>query len=112
MHLGTTRILRSALRTVALIGMVCAIACAQNTSPAQSSPSTPPRAAWDPDYGPPRTAGPPPRSHLASSQRMGRIRNHRLRQKRVRTIRAGLFSRSKCKKWFCTRRSPTRKGIW
>jgi Ca-activated chloride channel family protein len=68
MHLGTTRILRSALRTVALIGMVCAIACAQNTSPAQSSPSTPPPAAWDPDYGPPRTAGPPPSVQEPSGQ--------------------------------------------
>src|SRR5579864_5881159 len=58
MHFGTTRFLRSGFRTTAFVVILCAIACAQNTSPAQSSPSTPPPAAWNPDYGPPRTAVP------------------------------------------------------
>jgi VWFA-related protein len=59
MQFGTTRFLRSGLTMAAFVGMVCAIAFAQNTTPAQGSPSTPPPAAWDPDYGPPRTAAPP-----------------------------------------------------
>ena len=58
MRFGTTRFLRSALKTAGFALILCAIAYAQNTSPAQSSPSTPPPAAWDPDYGPPRTAVP------------------------------------------------------
>jgi Ca-activated chloride channel family protein len=58
MHFGTTRILRSGLKTAGFAVILCAIAYAQNTSPAQSSPSTPPPATWDPDYGPPRTAVP------------------------------------------------------
>ena len=50
MQVGSTTFLRS----VAIVAL-CATACAQNTSSSQSSPSTPPPAAWDPDYGPPRT---------------------------------------------------------
>ena len=41
MHFGTTTFLRSGLRTAGsvVVGVIlCAIACAQNTSPAQSSP--------------------------------------------------------------------------
>jgi Ca-activated chloride channel homolog len=58
MHFGTTVFLRSGLRTAGVLVVLCAIACAQSSLPAQSSPSTPPPAAWDPDYGPPRTAMP------------------------------------------------------
>jgi len=58
MHFGTTRFLRSGLKAAGFALILCAIAYAQNTSPAQGSPSTPPPAAWDPDYGPPRTAVP------------------------------------------------------
>jgi VWFA-related protein len=57
MQFGTTRFLRLGLTMAAFV--VSAIAFAQNTTPAQGSPSTPPPAAWDPDYGPPRTAAPP-----------------------------------------------------
>jgi Ca-activated chloride channel family protein len=59
MDAGTTRFLRSGLRTATFGVILCALAYAQNTPPAQSSPSTPPPPAWDPDYGPPRTAAPP-----------------------------------------------------
>lgn len=59
MHFGITKSLRSGLlKAAGLAVALCAIAYAQNTTPAQSSPSTPPPAAWDPDYGPPRTAVP------------------------------------------------------
>lgn len=58
MRFGKTRLLRSGLKTAGFAVILAAIAYAQNTSPAQSSPSTPPPAAWDADYGPPRTAVP------------------------------------------------------
>jgi Ca-activated chloride channel homolog len=58
MHFGTTRFFRSGLRTAGFVVILCAMAYAQNTSPAPSAPQTPPPAAWDPDYGPPRTAVP------------------------------------------------------
>ena len=59
MHLGITKSFRSGLlKAAGLVVALCAIAYAQNATPAQSSPSTPPPAAWDPDYGPPRTAVP------------------------------------------------------
>ena len=56
MHVGTTWFLRSGLRMIAMVGILGAIAYAQNTPQDQSSP---PPAAWDPDYGPPRTSTPP-----------------------------------------------------
>ena len=68
MHFGTTGFLRSGLRTIAIAVTVCAIAYAQNTPPAQSSPSTPPAATWDPDYGPPRTATIPASAQEPSGQ--------------------------------------------
>jgi len=75
MHFGTTRFLRSGFRTTAFVVILCAIAYAQITSPAQSSPSTPPPAAWDPDYGPPRTAVPlsveEPSSQQPTNQQSG-----------------------------------------
>jgi Ca-activated chloride channel family protein len=71
MHFGTTCFLRSGLRTIAFAVILCAIAHAQNTPPAQSSPSTPPPAAWDPDYGPPRTATPPASAQEPADQQSG-----------------------------------------
>jgi VWFA-related protein len=57
MLFGST-FLRSGLNTFVCAGLLCAIAFAQNSSAPQSVPPTPPPAAWDPDYGPPRTAVP------------------------------------------------------
>ena len=58
MHVCRT-FLRSTIKAAWLPIALCAIGFAQqNTPPAQSPPSTPPPAAWDPDYGPPRTAVP------------------------------------------------------
>lgn len=59
MHVGNA-VLRSAARAAWLSVLLCAIGFAQqqNTAPAQSPPPTPPPAAWNPDYGPPRTAVP------------------------------------------------------
>jgi Ca-activated chloride channel homolog len=59
MHFGTNRFLRSGLKTATFGVILCAMASAQNAPPPKSSPSTPPPAAWDPDYGPPRSAAPP-----------------------------------------------------
>src|ERR1035437_4848133 len=71
MHFGTTCFLRSGRRTIAFAVILCAIAYSQNTPPAQSSPSTPPPAAWDPDYGPPRTATPPASAQEPADQQSG-----------------------------------------
>ena len=61
---GTTCFLRLRLslrlvRTAAIAGVLCTGALAQNTTPPQNEPSTPPATEWDPNYGPPRTATPP-----------------------------------------------------
>ena len=58
MHSSTNKFLRSGLRSAGIAVILCVVAQAQNTGPAQNSPSSPPPAAWDPDYGPPRTAVP------------------------------------------------------
>lgn len=59
MHVGKA-VLRSTARAAGLSVLLCAIGVAQqqNPAPAQSPPQEPPPAAWDPDYGPPRTAVP------------------------------------------------------
>jgi len=58
MHFGKT-VLRSTVTAAWLLVALCAAGFAQqNPAPAQSPPSAPPPAAWDPDYGPPRTAVP------------------------------------------------------
>ncbi len=59
MQVRTTIFLRSGLRIVAFCGIICGIAFAQNTTAPQNTPTAPPPTAWDPDYGPPRTAAPP-----------------------------------------------------
>ena len=59
MHVRTTMFLRSGLRIVAFCGIICGIVFAQSTAAPQSTPTAPPSTAWDPDYGPPRTAAPP-----------------------------------------------------
>jgi VWFA-related protein len=68
MHFGTTGFLRSGLKISAVVAVLCAIGYAQNTPSAQSSPAAPPPAAWDPDYGPPRTAAPPPSAQEPAGQ--------------------------------------------
>lgn len=72
MHVGKT-VLRSTARAAWLSLLLCAFGVAQqqNPAPAQSPPPEPPPAAWDPDYGPPRTAVPstveqPPNANPAS----------------------------------------------
>src|SRR5579864_9320048 len=70
MNFGTTRFLRSG--RIAVFGVIlCALAHAQNTPAPQSSPSTPPPAAWDPDYGPPRTVAPPVSAQEPTDQQSG-----------------------------------------
>ncbi len=80
MHLGSTMFLRSGLKTVILVGITCALACAQGNSAPQSSPPSTPPAAWDPDYGPPRTAMPAtvpePSSQPPSDQEPTRQNQH------------------------------------
>lgn len=71
MDFGTTRFLRLGLRTAAWGAILCALVHAQNTPAPQSSPSTPPPAAWDPDYGPPRTVAPPVSAQEPTDQPSG-----------------------------------------
>src|SRR6202790_403498 len=68
MYCGTTLFLRAGLGTAGVAVVLCAFAYAQNSPPAQSTPSAPPPAAWDPDYGPPRTAMPATVPEPASGQ--------------------------------------------
>ena len=71
MDFGTTRFLRSGVRTAVFGVMLCALAHAQNTPAPQNSPSPPPPAAWDPDYGPPRTVAPPVSAQEPTDQQSG-----------------------------------------
>src|SRR5437660_5815655 len=60
MRFGSTNLLRSGLRVLAIAAVVCSIAIAQNTQSTPNSPSTRlPAAGENPDDAPPRTAAPP-----------------------------------------------------
>lgn len=68
MRFNLFHILRYSVWVAAIAGILGAISLAQNSAPAQNSPSTPPSAAWDPDYGPPRTSAPPASVQEPTSQ--------------------------------------------
>ena len=113
MRFGGNYVLGSAARIVAIaVALFASTSFAQTISPAQSSPSTSPTApsattaGQNPDTGPPRTAQPIPSAQeqpgqASTEQQPHQIDRNRLSPSPARTIRAGLCSRSRCKKWCC-----------